>query len=206
MKHTKIYGIVSVFDNLAPDLLEQVEKASHATGEKEDETIGVKDAERLASFDDHQEQRDLAKALLKSREQHGNLKQKNITEYKKAPEEIKQKVRQGIIDIADTKDEITIFNNEQLMPKVNTFFTPTFEEQMNDFDSYILKAEVKTKMLDRIFTDIKFNEKYDALPSEKQELLYETIIGFATRLKQCSEDLDVLTSQLNRKNLLEVKQ
>ena len=110
----KISSLLNIHDRLDPELLSKVEKQSHATGEKEGETIGVKDAIALSSFEDKQEQKDLSKALLKSREQHGNLKMKNMTDYKESSEEIKKKVRKGLIDLADVKEEEAYKNSKKI--------------------------------------------------------------------------------------------
>jgi len=99
-------------DKLAPDLFERVGKASHAPGEKEGDEIPMKDALHLSKFEDFKEQRELADALLNSREQHGNLKAKNITMYKSAPIEIKQLVRERKIDIADISEYIKTIEPE----------------------------------------------------------------------------------------------
>ena len=81
MKRSKIGDILKIADNLDEELLDDVKKQSHATGEKDenDETIGVKVATAIASFTDKQEQKDLAKSIKNSREQHGNQVTKNLT-------------------------------------------------------------------------------------------------------------------------------
>ena len=114
----KISSLLKIEDKLDPELYDRVEKASHAGGTKEGETIGVKDATALSSIEDKEEQKDMAKALLDTREQHGNRKNKNITLYKNAPEEVKQQVRSGAIDLADI--ELAIVNHNLKEKKRNT--------------------------------------------------------------------------------------
>ncbi len=157
----KISSLLNIHDKLDPELLSKVEKQSHATGEKEGETIGVKDAIALSSFEDKQEQKDLSKALLKSREQHGNLKMKNMTDYKESSEEIKKKVRKGLIDIADVKEEEAYKNSNKIK----------LERTANNIGDDILSA---MSNLDYHITELMEDVNPDDLSKSKMKRLMTT--------------------------------
>jgi len=97
----RISEVLQVHDNLDSSLLKQVQKTQAGTSEERDEALQETQAVYLARFEDKKEQKDLAKVLKDSREQRVRNQGKLITEYKNAPEEVKQKIRTKEIDIAD---------------------------------------------------------------------------------------------------------
>lgn len=210
MKMTKIKDILRIADNLNKELLEEVKKQSHATGEKEedDKTIGVKVATALSSFKDEQEQKDLSNAIKQSRDQHGNKVRKNLTHYKKAPDEIKQKVRQGTLDIADIEDETL---KEELTEKAKerpkTVFIANFAERMRQFNANVTKLEKQIKIFSDVFHSPQFVDRYNVLKPKAKQKFNMAIFSIRDRLGNCFDEVEYFMDQLPEDVvLLEVKQ
>ena len=203
IKKSKIADLLSIYDKLAPELLEQVKKRSHATGEKQDEHIGVKDAIALSKFENHQEQKDLAQALLVTREQHGNLKNKNLTIYKQASEEIKQQVRNGELDLADVQDFIVIEEvKEEGEKRLGYEFIPNFSEQMRKFDLDVVKLEEQVNLFREFFDSKDFKQKYSTLKIKQKQRFNTGIFDIEKRIKKCYEDVESFITRLPDQSIL----
>jgi len=205
MKRSKIGDILKIADNLDEKLLEDVKKQSHTPGEKDedDETIGIKVATLLASFTDKEEQKDLAKAIKNSREQHGNKVNKNLTIYKNAPDEIRQQVRQLHLDLADVEDAITISQPKDKDSSV--IFIPNFNSQIKQFNTDVAKLEQQVALFRDVFADKQFKIKYAELKPKQKETLDLTIVNIKSRIKNCYEEIEFFESKLlNEKNTVEV--
>lgn len=204
MRKSKIADLLHIKEKLAPDLQEKVEKQSHAVGEKDDEeSLGVKEATFLAGFDDHQEQRDLAKALRNSREQHGNLKQKNITAYKNASDDVKRKVRQGILDIADIEDaerDSILVEHDSQHPRLE--FIPDFGERVKQFHYDVLELEKQIRAFSAVFRSKDFKERYSLLNNKQKKFFGTTIANIRLRVKKCYEEIEYFNSTFPDKDLL----
>lgn len=100
----RISECLQVYDKLAPELIDQVKKTQASTALERDEALQETQAVYLARFDDHAEQKALAKALKASREQRVRDQGKLITQYKEAKKiepEIAREVLAGKRDLAD---------------------------------------------------------------------------------------------------------
>ena len=201
MKKSKIADILKIADNLDEEILEDVEKQSHARGEKQDDSVGVKIATSLATFEDKQEQKDLRGAIQNSRESHQDIICKSITAYKQAPEKIKQQIRQGQLDIADVEDAITI---QELHKESESryIFIPNFTSQMRQFDRNVMKLEDQVSLFKDIFHSTQFKEKYNVLKTNQKEKLNVAILDIHKRIKQCYDEIDFFLSQLENETVL----
>ena len=90
---------IQIDENLDEELKEQVEKKHDKNQEERDEGIGHTLAVALSSFDNKEEQKDLAKALKNSKEGRVREQIHLISVYKKSILEIKQLIRLGLYDI-----------------------------------------------------------------------------------------------------------
>lgn len=100
----RISECLQVFDKLSPELIDQVKKTQASSAVERDEALQETQAVYLARFDDHAEQKALAKALKVSREQRVRDQGKLITQYKeakKANPEVAKEVLAGKRDLAD---------------------------------------------------------------------------------------------------------
>jgi len=204
------YGTVSnylkIHDRLSPKLLTIVNKQDHATassGKKDKETIGVRDAIKIATItEDWDEQEDLVGALQNSREQHGNLKQTNLTAYSNAPDEIKDKVRSGEIDLADVEDATIIYKCDKEKTDTKAFLTPTFKSQMEQFDYNVAKLEQQVSLLKEFFADKQFKEKYTTLKTKQKQEFNYSIGSIYERIKKCYDEVEFFVSLLPDENIL----
>ena len=205
MKLTKIKDTIRIADNLDEELIENIKKQSHAVGKKDedDETIGVKVATALASFVDKQEQKDLAKAIKQSREQHGNRVTENLTVYKNAPDDIKQQVRQLHLDLADVEDAITISSPKDI--ESTTIFIPNFSSQIKQFNTDVARLEQQVALFSNVFMDKQFKIKYNNLKLKQKETLDNVITNIKKRIKKCYDKIQFFEDKLlNEKNSVEV--
>jgi len=100
----RISECLNVYDKLSPDLVEEVKKTQSGTVQEREEALQETQAIYLSKFDDHEEQKDLAKALKSTRAQRVRDQGKLITKYKevkKESPEIAQEIREGKRDLAD---------------------------------------------------------------------------------------------------------
>jgi len=212
VSYVTVKNYLDVRDKLAPDLFEKVDKADHATaahGAKDTNKITVRDAIKISTVtQDHDEQHDLVKALQNSRDQHGNQKQVNLTKYKEAPDEIKEKVRSGQLDLADVEDATFIHNREQVnkeQPEEMMIFTPNFGTHIKQFNSDVTKLEMQVSIFRKIFNDTEFKTKYSHLKQSQKKNLNNLIFDIHHRIKKCYDEVDFFIEQLPDKQLLEVK-
>lgn len=208
MKKSKIADVFKIADNLDKEILDDVEKQSHTTGEKKDDTVGVKIASYLASIENKQEQRLLRKAIKSSRESHQDVICKSITAYKNAPSEIKQQVLDGYIDIADVEDEI---DKQELKEKAEdrpkTIFIPNFARRMKDFDKNVSKLEKQIGIFSKVFHSNEFKVRYNTLKTTQKEKLNIVIFDIKERIQKCQEEIEYFMEQLpDGVILLEAKQ
>jgi len=94
--------------NLTPEIKERVKFGHRGERDKGNDVILATQATILALDyfkDKPEEQNDIARALKNSREQRVREQGKLLTIYQKAPEEEKQRIRSGQIDIADVSEE-----------------------------------------------------------------------------------------------------
>lgn len=197
VSYATVKNYLDVRDKLSPKLFEKIKKLSHATAEhKEDQVVGVRIALKLATFDDYNEQEDLFDALKDSKEQHGNLQTKNLTTYRNAPDEIKEQVRQGKLDIADVEEAIIILTRDDEYDEEILYFTPNFGSQVKAFDNDVIKLEKQVALFNRIFTDNRFQEKYANLKTKEKKVFDESIFSIHNRIKKCYDQVEEFMEQL----------
>jgi len=197
MKKSKIADILKIADNLDEEILEDVEKQSHAIGEKQDDSVGVKIASSLASIKNKQEQKQLRKAIRNSRESHQDVICKSITSYKNAPDDIKQQVLDGYIDIADIEHEI---DKQQLIDEAEkrpvTVFIPNFNRRMKDFNKNVIKLEKQIEIFSEVFRSPEFKTKYNILKPKQKENLNFVIFNIRERIQNCQKEIEFFMEQL----------
>jgi len=208
------YGTVKnylyIADKLNPEI--EVKKQDQSTAEtkekKDDGSIGVRDAIKLSTItDDWEEQKDLVQALKNTREQHGNQKQVNLTAYKEASNEIKQKVRRGELDLADVKDAMIKNNIEEYNEKNPRYeFIPNFAGRLRQFDKDVHILEKQVRAFSMVFRDNRFNEKYTGLKHKQKKKLTQLIFDIKKRIKHCYDEVEYFIDILPDKELLEDKE
>lgn len=101
VKKDEAYSLLRLAEKLAPDLLTKTKKTMGLASKDRDEDILTLDqAEMLSVFDEHAEQRDLARALKNSVAQRTRDQGKLISLYRSARKEVKEKIRSGDTDLA----------------------------------------------------------------------------------------------------------
>ena len=192
----KISSLLNIRENLDEELFERVEKASHATGNKEGETIGVKDAISLSKIEDKKEQKEMSKVLLDTREQHGNRKNKNMTLYKNAPKEVKQQVRSGSIDIADIELAITTYHLKER--KKNTVTVEDISKKIDmTIDSLSFSISDAQKNLKDVIHVLARASKYiNDMTDGQKARMGKKISDFSKLLPRVSELLDKIEERI----------
>lgn len=100
----RISECLQVYDNLAPELVNEVKKTQSGSAKEREEALQETQALYLARFDDHEEQKALAQALKTTRAQRVRDQGRLITKYKEAKEknpEVAKEVLEGKRDLAD---------------------------------------------------------------------------------------------------------
>lgn len=192
----KISSLLNIRENLDEELFERVEKVSHATGDKEGETIGVKDAISLSKIEDKKEQKDMSKVLLDTREQHGNRKNKNMTLYKNAPEEVKKQIRSGSIDLADIELAITSYNLKET--KKHTVTVEDISKKIDmTIDSLSFSISDAQKNLKDVIHVLARASKYiDDMTDGQRARMGKKISDFSKLLPRVSELLDKIEERI----------
>ena len=113
ISHDVITQNLNIFHKLDIELRKGVEKKHDKTSiERAEDSLNYTQAVLLSSVD-KEEQKPLAKVLKESREQRVREQSKLISRYKEAPEEVKEQIKKGIVDLADIELAITQYNLKQ---------------------------------------------------------------------------------------------
>lgn len=105
MSHDKITNCLNIKKNLAPELYEQIKNTQAGSATERDEALQETQAVYLSRIKDKDEQKDLAQALKTTSEQRVRAQGALISEYKKANEDTKKKVREGKIKLEELPAE-----------------------------------------------------------------------------------------------------
>ena len=199
-----VKNYLDIADKLNPEI--KVKKQSHAPGKNQSEddgSLGVREALKLSTItEDWDEQQDLVKALKNTRQQHGNDKNKNLTEYKKASDEIKQKVRVGELDLADIKDAVIDMDVKKL--KTPTYeFIPNFAGRLRQFSDDVDKLVKQVNAFRVVFHSENFVKKYNTLKTNQKKKLHSGIDNIYSRISKCYEEVEYFKGLLSDKELLE---
>lgn len=106
---SKVADLLNMKSNLNKKILDQVTKKNT----QETEGVSYKTAIALTRIEDKNEQKQLADAISKSQEERGGRPHEHLSDYKKAPDNVKQKVLQGEIDIQDLEIELGVEEAKQ---------------------------------------------------------------------------------------------
>ena len=103
----EINELIRIKENLNPKLEKEVNKKhSKSAEEREDDTPNYTQAIILSGIEDKKEQEQLLKVLKSSREQRVRNQSALITQYKKAPDKVKEQIKKGEVDLADIEEKI----------------------------------------------------------------------------------------------------
>jgi len=192
-----VRNYLDIYDTLDPKLIERIKRTTHAgiVGIS-DEDIGVKEALAVSrATDDKKEQEELIEALHRS--DRGRAYEL-IPKYKSAPDEIKQKVLKGEIDIVDIESasldqEIKDYNKDN--PRSE--FIPNFAGRLKQFDKDVYILEKQVKAFSMVFHDKRFKERYATLKPKQQDSLHGLIFDISKRVKKCYEEVEYFKNLLN---------
>lgn len=110
ISHDVITQNLNIYHKLDPELRQGVEKKHDKTSiERADDSLNYTQAVLLSGVD-KKDQKPLAKVLKETREQRVREQGKLISQYKKAPEEVKEQIKKGTIDLADIETELIVYN------------------------------------------------------------------------------------------------
>ena len=160
----------------------------------------------LSKIEDKYEVTDLANALKKSYNQRVLDHRGFVKFYIDAPQEIKDNVRNGKLDIADIEnaligEEIKDFNNT----KQRFEFIPNFAGRLRQFNKDIYQLEKQVFAFKAVFRSDKFKEKYATLKPQQKKSLSDMIINIKSRIKNCYDEVEYFISVIPEKDLLEGK-
>lgn len=170
----KVRKGLSIELGLAPDLKAMIDNTSNKDVK---DRLPLRIAENIACLE-HNEQRDLVKALKISSEQRGTAQEKLIREYKNAPDDQKQAVRKGDLDIA----LVGVIPGGTLLDK-DKFGKLNMDEVLKDISKNL--GLVTLSLTDRLVDNIKH-----ASPGEREK--FSVMLGcFLTRIKEIRKRLDL---------------
>ena len=136
------------------------------------------------------------KKILDETELDYKAKSKLITQYKEAPEEIKDKIKKGDIDIKFIEDEITETKLKEANKGKVVEFIPNFETRLKDFSYEVVKLEQQVAIFSRVFRSSSFQSKYDGLGSKEKRVLDQSIYGIQKRIKECYDEVEYFISKM----------
>jgi len=90
-----VINYMNINHNLDQSIKKQVEKKHDKNKEEREEGVNFTQAIILSGIKDHKEQKELAKVLNDTREQRVREQGKLITQYKQAPEEVKEQIKKS---------------------------------------------------------------------------------------------------------------
>jgi len=176
MARGKIANILKINDQLAPELLDKVQK-SKSKDEITDEKISVKEATILTKIDNPEEQKQVLQAIRNSEEKKPAVLTKAVEEFNEAPAEVKAKVLSGKVDIKDIHEEII---NEKIASKEDAEETAT--ELLKNIDSELILV---TKTTDKFLTGIQVNgrDNYNWMDKKSKHRLKTLLDNFVMTCK-----------------------
>jgi len=114
ISHDVINQNLNIFHKLDPEIRKNVEKKhDKSKDERENKNANYTQAILLSGIKDHKEQRALLKVLKNSREQRVREQGRLVTQYKYAPEEVKEQIKKRVVDLADIGLALTQHNLRQ---------------------------------------------------------------------------------------------
>lgn len=206
ISHDTITNHLNIYHKVDKDIQEKISKTHDKTREERDaeETINYSQAVLLSTINDKTEQKDIAKVLKESKEQRVREQGKLLTQYKEAPEDIKQKIRTGEIDIADIQESIIEYNvsdhknkHEVEQTDERTVFIPNFESMLNDFSLEVDRLERHINIFSKIFGDKQFRNKYKKAPIKVRTIADNIIVDIERRINNCWKQVELFKTAIN---------
>ena len=139
ISHDIITQNLNIFHRLDPELRKGIEKKHDKTKEERDgENLNQTQAVILSSIEGHEEQKKIAKVLKETREQRVREQGKLVTIYKEAPEEVKERIKKGLVDLADIQMDIARQNmeNDKILNN-NSKIEKNDSQRINEFLNYL---------------------------------------------------------------------
>ena len=173
---------------LTPEIVNNVENTHKGKTKKRRKggVVSKSQAFMLSNFPDQEEQKDLWEVLKNSREQRVREQQKLLSQYKKAPDEIKQKIRNGDILIEHIEDECNAFllkkQKKDFKPAV---FIPNFAGRLKEFDNTVTNVEKHVSAFGSVFDSKQFKDRFETLSMREKTMLIKFMDGVGTRLVKC---------------------
>ena len=197
LSHDVINNNLNIFHKLDPELRKGIEKKHDKTFlERADETPNYSQAVYLSGIEGYEEQNKLKKALNKSREQRVRDQGKLVTQYKNAPEEVKDQIKKGFIDLADIDLALTQYNLRQRKNK--TIQVEDISKKINSFiDRLSFSIGDTENNLKGVIKDIAVISKYINEMNEKQKArLGMKINSFGELLSKVSKLMDEIKERI----------
>jgi len=197
LSHDVINNNLNIFHKLDPELRKGIEKKHDKTFlERADETPNYSQAVYLSGIEGYEEQNKLKKALNKSREQRVRDQGKLVTQYKNAPEEVKEQIKKGFIDLADIDLALTQYNLRQRKNK--TIKVEDISKKINSFiDRLSFSIGDTENNLKGVIKDIAVISKYINEMNEKQKArLGMKINSFGELLSKVSKLMDEIKERV----------
>lgn len=190
ISHETIRSYLIIYDKLDPELHGKVQKLESATKEEREELLPKRIASELAQIE--QEYQKPVFEQIKKEELNKENSLKAISAFKKAPEELKEKVVAGDVPITDVEHEMKIreisaklglqAQEEQGEPDISL----EIRELVNYFIDGFMKIGRKFGDKSFISEDMMPNipiEKAESLMEEMEHTIYEVLIPFYQELK-----------------------
>jgi len=200
MRKSKIGDLIQVYKELSPELRKRIHKVGGGKAPKD--VVTVKQATELVRVTkDHKEQEELWGSMKKEDGRPHEL----LIKYKEAPEEIKEKVRKGDIDLKDVEEATIDVQIKQSNKEGHTEFIPNFETRLKDFGYNVAKLEQQVAIFRKVFASNNFYSKYKMLGNKEKKFLDNSIYDIRKRVKKCYDEVEFFISKIEDKKLLEDK-
>lgn len=158
MKRSQIAGYLQIAENLNEELLENVKKVKGSAIENEtNDVLPVRDALVIASIKDKEEQKEIAKLIIDSNVDSGADRRKMISQYKNAPEDIKEKVLTGDLSLSEVEMETFKQKNKEAYDEVQKSKDEGIKVVRTAEILQSVREEISntTRELDRFFYKVK---------------------------------------------------
>jgi len=169
-------------------------------GKAPEEVITVKQALALSKFEDPDEQKEILNAMKRMDKGRPH---EFITAYKNAPDEIKEQVRKGEIDLYDVQDLTEIQKKTEGQDITEIKFIPNFKSQIKNFNLNVSKLEQQTTILTEFFGQQEFQMKYNTLNNHQKQNFDKILFDLKNRIKNCYDQVALFTEQIENLKLLE---
>ena len=191
ISHDVITNNLNIFHKLDPELRKGIEKKHNKSHEeREENNLNQTQAIYLSGIEGYEEQNKLKKALNKSREQRVRDQGKLISQYKQAPEEVKEQIKSGAVDLADIDLALTQHNLRQ--KKNKTIMVEDISKKINGFiDRLSFSIGDTENNLKGVIKDIAVLSRYTKDMNERQKArLGMKINSFGELLSKVSKLMD----------------